>query len=280
MNLHAGNRSRCRVAAVSVAMTLGIAVAISTLQPFSAQEKSVTDARAQFELGVRYEEGQGVPRNYWSAAAWYARAAEQGHHEARHRLVGLYQSNQGVPINTVEALKWLGLEEAGAVGDRKAALATLLATVARSMTAGEIVLAKQLASEWARRMAERDPSVRSLDLSTLSALQGGVARRGVSDVYNPGIDGVSLPRLLHEAKPTYTKDAMGARIQGHVLLDCIVGIDGKVRDCEVLRSLDAKHGLDGQAIQAAYQWRFEPAEKDGRPVAVVVTLDISFNLTW
>ncbi len=267
-----------RVRIRRLVVPLAIAAAALLSQPSFAQEKAVADAQAQFELGSRYEQGKGVPQNYSFAAEWYARAAEQGHADARRSLVELYRSNHGVPVNTVDALKWVGIEEASAIGDRKAALATLLTDVAQTMTSGEIAVVKALAGEWIRRMGKRSRSVRSLDISTLLALEGGIARRGAPDVYVPGVGGVSEPRLLHEEQPSYTRDAMGAMIQGRVVLECIVETDGRTRECLVLRSLDAKHGLDTQAIKAAYRWRFDPAQKDGRPVAVTVTMEFSFTL--
>ena len=56
----------------------------------------------------------------------------------------------------------------------------------------------------------------------------------------------------------------------------IVGPDGKPRDIRVARSLGL--GLDEKAIQAVNQWKFEPALKDGRPVAVQIAVEVQFRL--
>ena len=96
-------------------------------------------------------------------------------------------------------------------------------------------------------------------------------------VYAPG-NGVSLPVLLTEVKPNYTQEAKDARIQGTVLLECVVESDGRVGEVKVTRSLDAVLGLDQEAITAAKQWRFKPGEKDGKPVAVRVHIEIAFTL--
>ena len=69
-------------------------------------------------------------------------------------------------------------------------------------------------------------------------------------MYRPG-NGVTLPRVLREVKPQYTSDAMRAKIQGTVLLECVVRPDGSVGDVQVLRSLDPTFGLDQEAIKAA-----------------------------
>ena len=61
-------------------------------------------------------------------------------------------------------------------------------------------------------------------------------------VYQPG-NGVTLPRIKREVKPAYTSDAMRAKVQGTVLLQCIVRPDGSVSDIQVLRSLDSVFGV-------------------------------------
>jgi TonB family protein len=96
-------------------------------------------------------------------------------------------------------------------------------------------------------------------------------------VYQPG-NGVSLPRVLREVKPQYTSDAMRAKIQGTVLLQCVVRPDGSVTDIQVVRSLDPTFGLDQEAIKAARQWRFAPGTRLGEPVAVLVTIQLDFTL--
>ena len=95
--------------------------------------------------------------------------------------------------------------------------------------------------------------------------------------YRPG-NGVETPRLLREVKPQYTAQAMRAKIQGEVLLECIVQPDGSVGQVKVVRSLDASFGLDQEAIKAARQWRFAPGTKQGQPVPVLVTIAIAFTL--
>ena len=91
-------------------------------------------------------------------------------------------------------------------------------------------------------------------------------------------DDVSLPQLVKEVKPSYTRKARAAAIQGVVLLQAVVRSDGRVGDVRVVRSLDAKYGLDQQAVKAAKQWVFKPGMKDGKPVAVLVAVEMSFSL--
>ena len=95
--------------------------------------------------------------------------------------------------------------------------------------------------------------------------------------YRPG-NGVTMPRLLREVKPNYTSDAMRAKIQGRVLVECIVNIHGDVTDVKILNSLDPTFGLDQEAIKAAKQWRFSPGTRLGEPVPVLISIELSFTL--
>jgi TonB family protein len=96
-------------------------------------------------------------------------------------------------------------------------------------------------------------------------------------VYRPG-NGVTLPRVLHEERPQYTSDAMRAKVQGTVLLECVVRPDGGVTDVQIVRSLDPTFGLDQQAVAAARKWRFAPGTRLGEPVAVQITIELTFTL--
>ena len=96
-------------------------------------------------------------------------------------------------------------------------------------------------------------------------------------VYRPG-NGVTLPRVLHEERPQYTSDAMRAKVQGTVLLECVVRPDGSVGDVQVVRSLDPTFGLDQQAVAAARKWRFAPGTRLGEPVPVLITIELTFTL--
>jgi protein TonB len=95
--------------------------------------------------------------------------------------------------------------------------------------------------------------------------------------YRPG-NGVQLPAVVREVKPQYTAEAMRAKVQGTVLLECVVLPNGEVGSVEVVRSLDSSFGLDQEAVKAAKQWRFRPGTRFGEPVAVLVTIELTFTL--
>jgi TonB family protein len=88
--------------------------------------------------------------------------------------------------------------------------------------------------------------------------------------------GVVPPTLLKQVTPKYTADAMRQRLQGVVALEVVVSREGIPTEIRVTRSLDP--GLDGEAIVAARQWRFVPGRIGDRPVDVLVTVLLDFNI--
>ena len=94
-------------------------------------------------------------------------------------------------------------------------------------------------------------------------------------IYKPG-NGVTAPVVIKEAKPQYTADALHAGVQGTVSLECVVLPDGAVGEARVTKALDP--GLDQEAIKAARQWTFKPGLKDGKPVPVRVSIELTFSL--
>src|SRR5438093_3891124 len=105
--------------------------------------------------------------------------------------------------------------------------------------------------------------------------QGGEDRS--PGVFRPG-NGVTTPRPLYQLRPSYRPDALRAKIEGTVVIECVVRPDGSVTDVRVVQSLDAKFGLDDEAINAVKQWRFAPGTRDGQPVPVLVRIEMAFSL--
>ena len=86
---------------------------------------------------------------------------------------------------------------------------------------------------------------------------------------------ISAPRLIHRVDPEYPPIAVGAQIEGMVILEATVDSAGAVKDTRVLRS----HGvLDEAAIDAVRQWRYEPLRLNGRATPFVLTVTVSFSL--
>jgi len=64
------------------------------------------EAYAQYNLGVMYDFGNGVPENDAEAVKWYRKAADQGLADAQYNLGVMYDFGRGVPENDAEAVKW------------------------------------------------------------------------------------------------------------------------------------------------------------------------------
>lgn len=106
--------------------------------------------------------------------------------------------------------------------------------------------------------------------SASSATNSGGASSG------RGPSGMRMPRLLHKVEPTFTDEAREAKIQGIVRLSVEVWEDGKPHNIRVFESLG--HGLDENAMEAVEQWRFEPAQREGKAVRITAMIQVSFRL--
>jgi TonB family protein len=84
------------------------------------------------------------------------------------------------------------------------------------------------------------------------------------------------PRAIKSPDPRYSKEARKKKIGGITVLWLIVGADGLPRDIRVARSVG--YGLDEEAIKAVKKWRFEPSTIDGKPVAVMINVEVTFRL--
>jgi TonB family protein len=88
----------------------------------------------------------------------------------------------------------------------------------------------------------------------------------------PG-NGVTSPRLRKEVKPSYPAEARAAAITGTIEMECVVLANGQIGDVKVTKALDP--ALDAEAIRTVRQWTFDPGTKDGQPVPVQVTIELS-----
>lgn len=112
---------------------------------------------------------------------------------------------------------------------------------------------------------------------TGSGLGDGLERGTGGRFFRLG-SGVTSPVEIRRAAPQYTTAAMQARVQGAVIVECVVSTSGVCTDIHVVRSLDPTYGLDQEALKAAGLWRFKPGTRFGQPVPVLVTLEITFTV--
>ena len=107
-------------------------------------------ASAQYNLGVMYDNGLGVPQDYREAAKWYRFAAEQGKVKAQSNLASMYHFGQGVLKDDVLAHMWADLAASQGGGDA----VKIRDAVATSMTPQQIAVAQRLAREWKAKGGE------------------------------------------------------------------------------------------------------------------------------
>lgn len=116
------------------------AVALEKFKPLAEHD----NMEAQFNLGVMYRQGQGVPQDHQNAVTWFNKSAEQGHVEAQQNLGFQYAKGQGVTQDWVQADKWFTIAAASgketAVNNKK--------VIEVHMPPEKIAEASTLAQEW------------------------------------------------------------------------------------------------------------------------------------
>ncbi|MFQ5816901.1 MAG: energy transducer TonB [Terriglobia bacterium] len=103
---------------------------------------------------------------------------------------------------------------------------------------------------------------------------GGGAGGGV---YRIG-GNVSAPICLFCPEPEYSEAARKAKWQGLVVLVAVVGPDGRVNPESIVVVRPVGMDLDEKAVRAVQQWRFKPAQRFGKPVAVRLPIEVNFRL--
>jgi protein TonB len=88
--------------------------------------------------------------------------------------------------------------------------------------------------------------------------------------------GMQPPRKLVHVDPVYPPIAQSARVEGTVILETVIGVDGRVTAVRVLRSIPL---LDQAAMDAVKRWSFTPTLLNGTPVPVAMTVTVRFALT-
>lgn len=86
---------------------------------------------------------------------------------------------------------------------------------------------------------------------------------------------VNPPRRTKSAPPDYPQIAQASRIQGTVVIEAVIGEDGRVRSARVVKSIRL---LDDAALAAVRQWEYSPTLVDNEPVPVMMTVDVGFHL--
>ena len=110
------------IKAITAALLLSLSMTAFALSPEQiAEYRAAADkgeAWAQYNLGIMYANGEGVPEDDATAVKWYTKAAEQGDAAAQNNLGVMYEDGHGVPQDNVMAYMWWNL--AAAQGDENA----------------------------------------------------------------------------------------------------------------------------------------------------------------
>ena len=111
-------------------------------------------------------------------------------------------------------------------------------------------------------------------LPAVGAVAGGFATGGTGQPVRVG-GSITAPTQISKVQPEYPLIAQSARVSGVVILEALIGVDGRVSDAKVLRSIPL---LDQAALDAVRQWAYTPTLLNGVPVPVVMTVTVTFAL--
>ena len=95
-------------------------------------------------------------------------------------------------------------------------------------------------------------------------------------VYEKLGEDITPPKAIYQPSPEYAKGPRKKKIQGIVVVSIVITAEGAVGDAKVTTSLDKD--LDKKALDAVSRWRFQPATKDGKPVALRTVVEVNFRL--
>jgi TonB family protein len=152
-------------------------------------------------------------------------------------------------------------------------LTTLLAVI--SVGPAQKPARPDFSGDWVLDLARSSSSGTPIGQIGRGTAPSAAAPAGTGEPIRPGAD-VPEPTKIKDVKPIYPRDAMFAKIGGIVILEAVIGKDGRVRSLRVVRSLP---GLDEAAMDAVSQWEYTPTKKDGAPVEILLTISVSFATT-
>jgi TonB family protein len=137
--------------------------------------------------------------------------------------------------------------------------------------------ARELASNTtaaAERAATEATTAREAEAKKEAAAKAAAARREATRAAAVRVGmGVQPPVKIKDVMPVYPATAKSARVGGVVTIEATIDTDGKVSDARVVKSVPL---LDEAALNAVRQWEYRPSLVGGKPVPVVVTVNVNF----
>jgi TonB family protein len=143
----------------------------------------------------------------------------------------------------------------------------------RILAFGESELVETAPDYWRPFLNKQTPTIPS-------PAEGGAleTKRDSPEIFNLVTSpGVTRPKPVHTPEPEFSEFARRFHMEGTVVLKIIIDKTGAVVRPEIARPLGS--GLDEKAVEAVRSWKFKPAMRDGKPVAVEMTIEVAFNLT-
>ena len=102
-----------------------------------------------------------------------------------------------------------------------------------------------------------------------------------------GVPGITPPKLIHSVDVQFSEEARRKKIEGVAWVELVVDKNGmpdrvhitnSVADGQKPKLRKAAETLDAKAVEAVEQYRFQPAMRDGQPVAVEINIDVHFHI--
>ncbi len=166
-------------------------------------------AGAQYNLGVMYDKGRGVPQDYAEAVGWWRKAAEQGHAEAQYNLGTVYHkgryamgwigSSRGVPQDYAEAVRWYRKAAEQGLADAQFNLGHLY-RFGKGVPQNEEAAAKWYCHAAKQGQAE---ALRELEGMNTTAAMAAEMEPGTAQI----MAAMGLPYTPHHARPKYPTPA-------------------------------------------------------------------------
>jgi TonB family protein len=101
------------------------------------------------------------------------------------------------------------------------------------------------------------------------------------------VPGMTPPKLIHSVDVKFSEEARRKKIEGVAWVELVVDKNGmpdrvhitnSVADGQKPKLRKAAETLDAKAVEAVEQYRFQPAMRDGQPVAVEINIDVHFHI--
>ena len=121
-----------------------------------------------------------------------------------------------------------------------------------------------------------DPTIRECQRRPAIAGPRALWAAGVRRVNELAQYQIKTPTKVWDVRPVYPPEAEAGGVEGVVLIDARIDVDGCVRNAEVVRSVPQ---LDQAALDAVTQWEFLPTIVNGKPIPVLLTITVRFTLS-